>query len=97
MQVSGNRVEVSGAVTLDTAKATLVAGLSALATDCAASSDVVFDLSKAGPLDSSALAVVFAWVRDAQAANKRIVLSNPPQELLSLAAVYGVSDMLPLA
>jgi ABC-type transporter Mla MlaB component len=36
-------------------------------------------------------------LREAHAAGRNLVFTRPPQQLLSLAAVYGVSDMLPLA
>jgi phospholipid transport system transporter-binding protein len=46
-------------------------------------------------MDSSCLAVVFGWMRAATAAGKSLRLLNPPQNLLNLAAVYGVADLLP--
>jgi phospholipid transport system transporter-binding protein len=46
-------------------------------------------------MDSSCLAVVFGWMRAAKAGGKSLRLLNPPQNLLSLAAVYGVADLLP--
>jgi phospholipid transport system transporter-binding protein len=89
-----NAIEIGGALTLDGATAVLQEGSAALA---ASSGDVVFDLGKVGAVDSSALAVAFAWLREAHAAGRNLVFTRPPQQLLSLAAVYGVSDMLPLA
>ncbi len=93
MQSAGNRVEIGGALTLDTATAALASGRAALANHDAA----VVDLSKVEQVDSAGLAIIFAWLRDAQAAKRQLILSNPPQQLLSLAAVYGVSELLPLA
>lgn len=93
MQVVGPRVEITGDVTLDTATAALAVGLKALTEQ----SSVVFDLSQVGSVDSAALAVVFAWVREAGAAGKQVSLANVPHDLQSLANVYGVSEMLPLA
>ncbi|MDE2600156.1 MAG: STAS domain-containing protein [Rhodocyclaceae bacterium] len=87
-------IEIGGALTLDGATAALQRGSVALA---ASSGDAVFDLGRVGAVDSSALAVVFAWLREAHVAGRSLVFSRPPQQLLSLAAVYGVSDMLPLA
>jgi phospholipid transport system transporter-binding protein len=97
IQLAGNRVEVSGALTLDTATAVLRAGEDALATVLAQSDTAVFDLAQVTAVDSAALAVVFAWVRRAEALERRITLTNPPQGLLSLASVYGASELLPLA
>lgn len=92
--MSAGLIEVAGVLTLDGATAALQEGRQAFATG---SGDLVFDLGKVGAVDSSALAVAFAWLRDAQAAGRKLVFIRPPQQLLSLAAVYGVSDMLPLA
>jgi phospholipid transport system transporter-binding protein len=39
--------------------------------------------------------VVFGWMRAAKAAGKSLRLVNPPPNLLSLAAVYDVADLLP--
>ena len=40
---------------------------------------------------------MFGWVRAAKSQGKVARISNPPQNLLSLAALYGVTDLLPLA
>ncbi|MBY0340508.1 MAG: STAS domain-containing protein [Rhodocyclaceae bacterium] len=92
--MSGNPIEIGGALTLDRATAVLQTGCNALA---ASTGDAVFDLGRVEAVDSSGLAVVFAWLREAHASGRKVVFTRPPQQLLSLAAVYGVSDMLPLA
>jgi phospholipid transport system transporter-binding protein len=48
-------------------------------------------------VDSSGLTVVFGWVRAAKAQGRTVRISHPPQNLLSLAALYGVTELLPLA
>ena len=93
--MSSSRVEIDGTLTLDSATATLQRGRAALAGLSAG--DAVFDLGQIGAVDSAGLAVVFAWLRDAQAAGRKLTFVRPPQQLLSLAAVYGLSDLLPLA
>ena len=93
--MSSSRVEIDGTLTLDSATATLQRGRTALAGMSAG--DAIFDLGQVGAVDSAALAVVFAWLRDAQATGRNLTFAHPPQQLLSLAAVYGVSDLLPLA
>lgn len=55
------------------------------------------DLAAVADADSSALAVIFAWLRDAQSRNVLLRVSNPPAGLLSLASLYGVDEFLPLA
>ncbi|WP_310452043.1 STAS domain-containing protein [Sulfuritalea sp.] len=90
IRISGDRVEVSGPMTLRGATALLAEGEAAIASDAS-----VFDLAAVTEMDSSCLAVVFAWMRAAKAAGKSLCLLNPPQSLLSLAAVYDVADLLP--
>ncbi len=89
---AGDRLAVEGAMTLPQASALLAAGAGAMAKDPA-----VIDLAAVSEVDSSAIAVVFAWMREAERQGKRFQIVNPPRDMLSLAAVYGVSDLLPLA
>lgn len=92
MRAAGDRVEVSGPLTLGRARELLEAG-SALIKE----PETVFDLSQVAEVDSSGLTVVFGWVRAAKSQGKQVRISNPPQNLLSLAALYGVTELLPLA
>ena len=90
IRTEGDRVEVSGPMTMSGAAALLAEGEAAIAAHAS-----VFDLAAVTDLDSSCLAVVFGWMRAAKAGGKSLRLVNPPQNLLSLAAVYGVADLLP--
>ncbi|MDP1613539.1 MAG: STAS domain-containing protein [Sulfuritalea sp.] len=90
IHIAGDHVEVSGPMTLRSATGLLAEGEAAIAADA-----VVFDLAAVTEMDSSCLAVVFAWMRAAKAAGKSLSLLNPPPSLLSLAAVYDVADLLP--
>ena len=77
-------------MTMSGAAALLAEGAAAIASNAS-----VFDLAAVTEMDSSCLAVVFGWMRAAKAGGKSLRLLNPPQNLLSLAAVYGVADLLP--
>ncbi|MDP2135769.1 MAG: STAS domain-containing protein [Sulfuritalea sp.] len=90
IRISGDCVEVSGPMTMAGAKTLLAEGEAAIVSNSA-----VFDLAAVTEMDSSCLAVVFAWMRAAKAAGKSMRVLNPPPNLLSLAAVYGVADLLP--
>jgi phospholipid transport system transporter-binding protein len=90
IRVAGGQVEVSGPMTMAGAAAMLAEGEAAIAADAS-----VFDLAAVTELDSSSLAVIFGWMRAARDGGKVVKLLNPPQNLLSLAEVYGVSDLLP--
>ncbi len=90
IRVSGDKAEVSGPMTMAAAAALLAEGEAAIA-----SAATAFDLAAVTELDSSCLAVVFGWMRAATAAGKSLRLMNPPPNLLSLAAVYDVAELLP--
>lgn len=90
IRLAGDRAEVSGPMTMAAAAGLLAEGEAAIA-----SAATAFDLAAVTELDSSCLAVVFGWMRAAKAAGKSVRLMNPPQNLLSLAAVYDVAELLP--
>jgi phospholipid transport system transporter-binding protein len=90
IHATGDRVEVSGPMTMAGAVTLLAEGEAAVASNAS-----VFDLAAVTEMDSSCLAVVFGWMRAAKAAGKPLHLLNPPQNMLSLAAVYGVAELLP--
>ena len=57
----------------------------------------VFDLSAVAEADSSAVAVMLGWLRHAAMTGAVIRFAGVPAGVLSLAELYGVSDLLPLA
>jgi phospholipid transport system transporter-binding protein len=83
---------ISGNMTMDNAAALLAQGTAALAKGITR-----FDLSAVAHIDSSGLAVLFAWLRAARVAGKTLSIDNPPHSLRSLAGVYGVTELLPLS
>lgn len=82
---------ISGSMTMDAAMALLKDGTAALQ-----AGQTTFDLSDVTEIDSSGLAVLFGLQRAATAAGKSLTIINPPNNLRSLADVYGVADLLPL-
>ena len=91
IEVSGQLAKVTSVMTLASAKSLLEEGARLIA-----DSVTDFDLAAVTEVDSSGLAVVFGWLREAQRLGKTIRIVNLPQNLSSLAQVYGVSDLLPL-
>ncbi len=77
------------------ARGLLQAGRTLLEVETAA--EITLDLEQVKAADSSALSVLFSLLRTAGTRGKRISVANPPPGLISLAALYGVSDSLPLA
>lgn len=59
--------------------------------------EVVFDLSSVEETDSSALSVIFGLLRTARDRGVTMRIAHPPASMLSQAALYGVSESLPLA
>lgn len=89
IRVEGERLYVSGAATLanaaqliEEARGPLEAGASAI------------DLSEVTELDSSLLAVLFAWMRAAKQRQRPLALAHLPPDLKSLAQLYGVAELL---
>lgn len=85
-------VAIVGEMTIPNAARLLAEGKRELA-----SGATVFDLSGVTGLDSSGLAVIFGWQREAAAKGVSMSMRNPPGNLKSLAEVYGVGEFLPLS
>lgn len=88
---SNGALAVRGAMVMANARALLADGCAGIGADS------VVDLSAVDEADSSALAVMLGWLRHAQATNRRLSFVGVPAGLLSLAELYGISDLLPLA
>jgi len=91
IRTAGDTLSVAGPMTLAGASALLAEGAAAIKASCRR-----VDLASVTAVDSSGLAVVFGWIRAARSDGFPLSIVNPPQNLLSLAQVYGVADLLPL-
>lgn len=85
---AGNEVRVTGALTIANAVQVCEEGRQQI------NGDVVVDLGAVTEVDSAALSVLFEWRRAARAANHRISFRNLPDSMKSLAALYGVADLV---
>ena len=94
IEKSDNLLRISGTMLIADAVALLNAGRGCLRDSKAP--EVLIDLSAVEETDSSALAVVFGWLRSAHEQGKTLRISAPPASMLSLAALYGVAESLPL-
>ena len=92
---SGNRVAVTVPMTIANARALEGQG-GQLAAELAGD-ELVVDLGAVHEVDSAALAILFAWQRDLQSRGGRMRLENVPAAVSSLAAMYGVTDLIPAA
>jgi ABC-type transporter Mla MlaB component len=55
-----------------------------------------FDLAQVEAADSSAVSMLLGWLRNAQRHQAKLTFVNVPENLRSLAHLYGVADALPL-
>ena len=88
----GERLLVSGALTLASVAADFAQGKAAIAEGARS-----VDFSGVGELDSSALALLLAWLREAKRLGRELSFSNLPQGLTTIARLYGVAELLPAA
>jgi len=87
----GERLLVRGAITLAQVSRWREAGIEAIDRD-----GLTIDLAGVDEADSSALSLLLEWQRAAKARGFRLSYSGLPENLRSLAQVYGVLDLLAL-
>jgi phospholipid transport system transporter-binding protein len=88
----GGRMMVSGPVTLANVASLLEEGRRHLGEGVR-----TVDFAEVTEMDSAALALCLAWLRDARASSAAaITFSNLPESLQTIARLYGVHDLLPL-
>lgn len=87
--LEGDTLSLRGAMTLAYARQLELGGDAVLR-----GAAVTADLAAATEIDSSALAVLFAWQRSQQKHAGSLSVRAAPEALRSLAQVYGVSDQL---
>jgi phospholipid transport system transporter-binding protein len=88
----GDRMVVSGPLTLAQVAEALPQGNGAIGEGVRS-----VDLGGVSELDSSALALLLAWLREAKRRNAELAFSNLPQGLTTIARLYGVAELLPAA
>ena len=87
--VSEGRLTIQTPIKMDTAAAVLAA-----AEPHVRAGDCVLDLSAVPAVDSAALTVVLGLVRVARETGHRFSITNVPAAFGSLAALYGVDELL---
>lgn len=56
--------------------------------------DAVIDFAGVTEADSAALALIFKWQRDAQKKGRKVRCLNVPSNVMALAKLYGVDDLI---
>lgn len=88
----GDRLRVRGAITLAVVTKLRAAGLEQIDRN-----GLIVDLSAVEESDSSALSLLLEWHREAKARGFSICYANLPENMRSLADVYGVLELIPVA
>ncbi len=86
------RLVVTVPMVMANASALLEAGRSALQPG-----DQIVDLGQVAAADSSAVAVMLGWLRAAARSRSTLKFAHIPAGVRSLAELYGVAELLPLA
>jgi len=89
LQMVAGRWQVSGALSMDTVEAVLVAS-----TPIALPQDGIIDLTAVDRVDSAGVALVLAWARRAASEGTKIAFAGIPESMRSLATLYGVEELL---
>jgi phospholipid transport system transporter-binding protein len=88
----GRRLVVSGPVTLANVAGLLEEGRRHLAEGVR-----TVDLGEITEMDSSLLALMLAWMREARGRGRDLGFVNMPESLQTIARLYGVDSLLPAA
>ena len=87
----GNRYLLDGPVTLDNVGMLLSEGA------VFEGDSVIVDLRLVTSADSSALSLLMEWIRRFGSSGRHIAFANVSHNLRSLAELYGVVDLIPVA
>ena len=90
IEAQGNSLRISGAMTLENVDALLDESAAAFTAD-----NMQVDLAGVSDVDSTAVSLMFEWLRQAHSRNTSLVFVNVPSNLVSIATLYGVLDLIP--
>lgn len=87
----GDSLQISGRLTIET-----VTGIFDTALQPAGKAGLAVDLGRVEAVDSAAVSLLLSWLRRAQRDQVQLCFFNVPDNLLSLARLYGVDGLIPL-
>jgi len=90
MEPTATGFKLAGPVTIATASVYVEAARANWPQD----GDATIDFAAVTEADSAALALIFKWQRDAEKKGHKIHCLNVPANVLSLAKLYGVDDLI---
>jgi phospholipid transport system transporter-binding protein len=86
----GEWMVVQGNLNIETVPAIFETGLQQLASE-----DLCVDFSQVESVDSAAVSMLLGWARAAQRVKQGLRVKGLPEDLLNLARLYGVAELLP--
>lgn len=86
---NGNRWELEGDILMDSANQLLEKSKALTLSDSA-----VIDFSQVAEIDTATVSLMLEWRRRALGEKKQLSFINFPEGLTSLAALYGVADLI---
>ncbi len=89
IEQQGERLVIHSAMTVETVSALLSESLSLF------TGNVEIDLGEVVDVDSSAISLMFEWLRMAQSAKVSVTYANLPPTMISLATLYEVLGLIP--
>lgn len=57
--------------------------------------DIEIDLAAVSDVDTASISLLFEWLRQAHTSKHKVSFVNLPKNLLSLATLYGVLELIP--
>jgi len=85
-----HRWQISGDMTISQVEALL-----AQSSDLATAKSLEIDLSSVTEVDTASISLLFEWLRSAHSHKVKLTFANFPQNLISLATLYGVVELIP--
>lgn len=90
IETQGNTLRISGAMTLENVNALLEESNAAFTAE-----NLEMDLAGVSEVDSTAVSLMFEWLRQAHKRNISLTFVNLPANLVNMATLYGVLDLIP--
>lgn len=86
----GGRWLVSGDMSMPHVEALLAESVS-----LETAKDIEIDLSAVSDVDTATISLLFEWLRQGHSHNCKVTYANLPENLTSLATLYGVLELIP--
>lgn len=86
----GDRFIMRGSLNMETVPVLFSQGIAHLT-----QGDLTVDFSQVENVDSATVSMLLGWKRAAQTKQRQLKVLGLPENLISLATLYGVADLLP--